>query len=521
LKTAERLAQRQRRERLLPNRAKASRSKLLIYSHFYTIFCSRKIETGSGQAATFQSQFCEAKRFERQTLNAKRGFFMKLKTSVALLAATFVLAAAAPKPSSPLATLKAPELGAKVAADYNRSLKAIWEDLHAHPELSFKEARTAGVIVRELRAIGGLEITEGVGGTGVVAVLRNGTGPTVLLRADMDGLPIQERNGLPYESKVRQIDADSVEMPVMHACGHDVHITGLIGAARQLVAAKAQWRGTLVLVFQPAEERLGGALAMLRDGLYTRFPKPDVALGLHVASAIERGKFKVEERVANSSSDSVDIVVRGVGGHGASPHKAIDPIVVASNIVMALQTLSSRTIAPLEPSVVTVGVVQAGTKRNIIPEDARLELTVRADTREVRAQLLSGIRRISEGVALAYGVPQDRLPLVTERGEVAPPNLNDTASAAQLRTALSTTFGPSRMSGVIRSGMGAEDFAYYGAPEWGSVKSVFFNVGGSITDDLEKAPPHHSPLFRIDPEASVRGAVEGYVVAGLAFLAAP
>jgi amidohydrolase len=446
---------------------------------------------------------------------------MKRKHGLALIGACLILTAAAPRPTSPLASLRGTDLSTAVASDYNGSLKALWEDLHANPELSFKETRTAGVVARELRAIGGIDVTEGVGGTGVVGVIRNGAGPTILLRADMDGLPIQERNGLPYESKVRQIDADGVEMPVMHACGHDVHVTGLIGAARQIMARKNTWRGTIVLVFQPAEERLGGALAMLRDGLYTRFPKPDVALGLHVASGLERGKFKVEDRVANSSSDSVDILVKGVGGHGASPHTAIDPIVIASNIVMALQTLSSRTVAPLEPSVVTVGVIQAGTKRNIIPEDARLELTVRADNREVRAQLLAGIRRISEGVARTYGVPADRMPVVTERGETAPPNLNDTATAATLRTALSTTLGAARMSGVQRTGMGAEDFAYYGAPEWGNVKSVFFNVGGSITDDLTKAPPHHSPLFRIEPEASVRGAVEGYVVAAMTFLGAP
>jgi amidohydrolase len=446
---------------------------------------------------------------------------MKLKYSAAFVCALVMLGAAAPPPRAALTNIRGPELTATIATDYNRSLKALWEDLHANPELSFRETRTAGVIARELRAIGGIEITEGVGKTGVVGIIRNGAGPTVLLRADIDGLPILERNGLPYESKVRQVDADGVDMPVMHACGHDVHVTGLIGAGRQLVARKSGWRGTIVLVFQPAEERLGGALAMLNDGLYTRFPRPDVALGLHVASGLERGKFKVEERVANSSSDSVDILVRGVGGHGASPHKAIDPIVVASNIVMALQTLSSRTVAPLEPSVVTVGVIQAGTKRNIIPEEARLELTVRADNREVRAQLLSGIRRISEGVARTYGVPADRMPVVTERAETAPPNLNDTPTAAVLRTALSNTFGPARMSAVPRSGMGAEDFAFYGAPEFGGVKSVFFNVGGSITDDVEQAPPHHSPLFRIDPESSVRGAVEGYVVAAMTFLGAP
>lgn len=444
---------------------------------------------------------------------------MKTRAFSAIAAASLLCVTAAP--AGQAQRVHGPELSAAVASDYNRSLRALWEDLHANPELSFMETRTAGVIARELRTVPGVEITERVGGTGVVGVLRNGAGPVVMLRADMDGLPILERNGLPYESKVRQVDVDGVEMPVMHACGHDVHVAGLIGAARQLAARRGQWRGTLVLVFQPAEERLGGALAMLRDGLYTRFPKPDIAIGLHVGSGLERGRFKVEERVANSSSDAVDIVVRGVGGHGAAPDKGIDPIVVASNIVMALQTLVSRSIAPLEPGVVTVGVVQAGTKRNIIPEEARLELTVRADSPAVRATLLAGIRRIAEGVALAYGVPRDRLPLVTERTETAPPNLNDPASARRLREALSVTLGSERMSAVVRTGMGAEDFAFYGAPEWGGIKSVFFNVGGSITDDHEKAPPHHSPLFRIEPEASVRGAVEGYVVAGMTFLGAP
>lgn len=446
---------------------------------------------------------------------------MKRKSTLATLAALIILGAAAPKPTAPVQMLKISELSASVATDYSSSLKGLWEDLHANPELSFREIRTAGVVVRELRAIDGIEITEKVGGTGVVGVIRNGAGPTIMLRADMDGLPILERNGLPYESKARQIDADGVEMPVMHACGHDVHVAALIGAARQLVTRKSQWRGTIVLVFQPAEERLGGALAMLQDGLYTRFPKPDIALGLHIASGLERGKFKVESRVANSSSDGVNIIVRGVGGHGASPQQTVDPIVVASNLVMALQTLVSRNISPLEPGIVTVGVVQAGLKRNIIPEEARLELTVRADTPEVRAKLLDGIKRISDGVAKTYGVPEDRMPIVTNLSEKAPPNMNDPENAAKLRASLETAFGPDRMSKIPRAGMGAEDFAYYGAPEWGGIKSVFFNVGGSITDDMSKAPPHHSPLFRIEPEASVKSSVEGYVVAAMTFLGTP
>jgi len=230
------------------------------------------------------------------------------------------------------------------AADYSASLKALFEYLHANPELSFQEKNTSAKIAEELRLIAGVEVTAGVGRYGVVGVLRNGKGPVVMLRADMDGLPIVERNGLAYVSKVRSTGPDGQEIGVMHACGHDVHMTSLVGATRQLAAIRAQWRGTLIVIFQPAEEVLGGAPAMLMDGLYTRFPKPDIVLGLHVASEIEPGKFKVDERIANSSSDGVDIIVRGVGGHGATPHMAIDPVVIASDLVMALQTLVSRSI---------------------------------------------------------------------------------------------------------------------------------------------------------------------------------
>jgi hippurate hydrolase len=447
-------------------------------------------------------------------MKAWEGEVMTIRASAIALSAIFGLCTAWPALAD---TSAGATLSAAVARDYTANLKSLFEDLHANPELSFRETRTAARLAKEIRGMG-IEVTEKVGGTGVVGVLRNGAGPTVMLRADMDGLPIQERNGLPYESKARQVDIDGVDMPVMHACGHDVHMTALVGAARQLVADKAKWKGTVVFIFQPAEERLGGALAMLKDGLYTRFPKPDVVLGIHVSSVLEAGKFRVETRVSNSSSDSIDILVKGVGGHGASPHRAIDPVVVSSNIVMALQTLVSRTIDPLQPGVVTVGVIQGGTKRNIIPEEVTLQLTVRADSPVVRAQLLDGIRRVAEGVARTYGVPNDRLPAVSATSESAPPNLNDPASAAKVRDALAQSFGEARMSKVARAGMGAEDFAYFGAPEWGSVKTVFFNVGGSVTDDLSKAPPHHSPLFIIKPEPAVRAGVEGYVTAAKAFL---
>jgi hippurate hydrolase len=439
-----------------------------------------------------------------------------MKRFWAATAAMMVLAGTAQAQPPHMAT----SISAAAAKDYDATLKMLFEQLHANPELSYKETKTAARIAKELRSIAGVEITEKVGGTGVVGVLKNGAGPTVMMRADMDGLPILERNGLPYESKARQVGVDGVEMPVMHACGHDVHMTSLIGATRILAARKADWRGTLIVIFQPAEEMLGGAPAMLKDGLYTRWGKPDFVLGGHVASGLEAGKFKVEARTVNSSSDGVDITVRGVGGHGAAPQKAIDPIVVASNIVMALQTVVSRSIDPLEPAVITVGVVHAGTKRNIIPEEAKLELTVRSDNLAVRNQLIAGIKRISEGVALAYGVPTDKLPVITMR-ETTPPNVNDTPSAAKLRDALTTAFGADRMSKIPRQGMGAEDFAYYGAAEWGSIPTVFFNYGGSVTDDPAKAPPHHSPLFVIKPEPAVRAGVEGYTVAALTFLGKP
>lgn len=441
-----------------------------------------------------------------------RAFFFAAAACVALSSAGLAHAGEAhPRASA---------ISAGAASDYAAHLKALFEHLHAYPELSFQEKQTSARIAQELAAIPGVEVTEGVGGYGVVGVVRNGKGPVVMLRADMDGLPIVERNNLAYASRNRQVGPDGTEHGVMHACGHDVHMTSLVGATRQLIAMKKQWRGTLVVIFQPAEEVLGGAAAMLKDGLYTRFPKPDIVLGLHVASGIEAGKFAVAERVANSSSDGVDILVKGVGGHGASPHRAVDPIVIAADMVMALQTLVSRSIDPLEPGIVTVGVMHGGTKRNIIPEDVRLELTVRADNRATRDNLIAGIRRIAEGVARTYGAPEDRMPVVTMR-ETTPPNLNNTEAALKLRAALGASYGQERMSRVPRQGMGAEDFAYYGAPEWGGVPTVFFNVGGSITDDLSKAPPHHSPLFMIQPEPAIRAGVEGYTLGALTFLAKP
>jgi hippurate hydrolase len=375
-------------------------------------------------------------------------------------------------------------------------------------------------MAQELRGLG-VAVTERVGGTGVVGVVRNGQGPTVLIRADMDGLPLHERSGLAYASTARQVDIDGIEQPVMHACGHDTHMTALIGTARQLLARRDQWRGTLVLIAQPAEERIGGAKAMLEDGLYTRFPKPDYALALHVNSLIEAGKVRVFDTIAYSGSDSVNVKVRGIGAHGASPHRGIDPVLVASQIVVSLQSLVSRTLDPLEPGIVTVGAIHGGTKHNIIPEEVDLQLTVRADTPEARKQLLDGIRRIAEGTARAYGVPPSLLPAVQPLdGESTPPTANDPDTARRVRVAIETALGPDRMSDKLREGMGAEDFAYFVAPEH-RVRGVYFTVGGTPAADLDTAASHHSPLFKITPEPAIRSGIEAMTIAALELLGKP
>ena len=276
-----------------------------------------------------------------------------------------------------------------IAADYRERLAALFDHFHRNPELSGLEVETSKRLAAEIRALG-YEVTEGVGGHGVVAVMRNGAGPTVMLRADMDGLPVEEKSGLPNASTVRQVDITGIEQPVMHACGHDVHMTALVGTARQLAARKSAWSGTLVLIGQPAEERVGGARDMLADGLYTRFPKPDYALGFHVWSTVAAGTIMVPQTIAMSSADSVDVVVHGVGTHGASPHRGIDPVLVASQIVVSLQSLVSRSIDPLEAGIVTVGAIHGGTKHNIIGDRVDMQLTVRADNYETRASLLAG-----------------------------------------------------------------------------------------------------------------------------------
>ncbi len=439
-----------------------------------------------------------------------------------ILALALVLLAAAPAGATTPEVART--LEAEIAADWARDLRARFEDFHRHPELGFQETRTAAIMARELRAIRGMEVTERVGRTGVVGVLRNGAGPVVLLRADMDGLPVQERSGLPHASVHKQVDADGQEQFTMHACGHDTHITGLIATARRLAAHRDKWAGTVVFVVQPAEELLGGARAMVLDGLYTRFPKPTYALAWHVAAGLETGRVSFADTIQYSSSDAVDIIVKGVGAHGASPHAGRDPIVIASAIVQALQTIRSREISPLVPAVVTVGVFEAGTARNIIPERARLELTLRANDEETRAQLIEAVRRVAINTARAHGATEADLPEIVQR-EGTPTTQNTPALAQRVRAMFQRSMGEAAVVPFRQQGMGAEDFAFF-VERLHGIQGLYFAVGGTPRDEIEAArnggPPvasHHSPLFRVDGEAAVATGARAMTLAVLDLLA--
>jgi len=405
------------------------------------------------------------------------------------------------------------QLEKAIVADYDHRLESLYEHFHANPELSFVESKTAARMAKELSALG-YDVTENVGGTGVVAVLKNGEGPTVMMRADMDGLPVKENTGLAHASKVMQKDRNGNEFPVMHACGHDVHITSMVGYAKMMNDLKSEWSGSLVLIVQPAEEIIAGAKAMIEDGLFTRFPKPDYVIGFHVWSGLTPGKIIVESGTVMSSSDSVYITLKGIGAHGASPHQGIDPIELGSAIVMNLQTIITRNVAPLKPGIITVGTFHAGTKNNIIPHEAKLGLTVRSDDPETRRILLSGITRVTENTARAYGVPDDLMPVIEHAPNKTPPTINDVDAVDIVRSELEETMGDHLMKRP-RDGMGAEDFAYLMAPETG-VKGVYFSVGGSIVDDVSKAPSHHSPEFNVLPKPSIQVGTEAMVRGAIA-----
>mgnify|MGYP001596735693 CR=1 FL=1 len=393
------------------------------------------------------------------------------------------------------------------------SLMAIYKDFHANPELSFMEVRSAGILAAEARKLG-FEVTEKVGGTGVVAVMKNGPGPVVLVRADMDGLPVTEQTGLPGASKVRVTTKEGVETGVMHACGHDTHMTAWIGVARLMAANKAKWSGTLVMIGQPAEERGAGARMMLADGLYTRFPKPEYALAFHDAAQFPAGKIGYTPGYALANVDSVDISVKGVGGHGAYPQTTKDPIVLASRIVGALQTLVSREISPLDSAVVTVGSFHAGAKHNIISDEAKLQLTVRSYSDEVRDHLLDGIARIVKGEAIAAGMPDDKMPVVTvQKDEYTPATFNTPEFTEEMAAYLKTSFGNDRVV-QMPPVMGGEDFSRFGREDK-SIKSLIVWVGGVPQAEYDAAkkegrtlPSLHSPFWAPDAPAVISTATE-------------
>jgi amidohydrolase len=403
------------------------------------------------------------------------------------------------------------------------SLTALYRDLHASPELSMQEVKTAAKLAAEAKKLG-FEVTTGVGKTGVVAVMKNGAGPTLLLRADMDGLPVTEQTGLPFASKVKAVSRSGAESGVMHACGHDTHMSAWVGTARRMAAMKDQWSGTLVMILQPGEETGEGAQAMLADGLYTRFPKPSHAIAFHDSASLPAGTIGYTPGPAAANVDSVDLLVRGLGGHGAVPQQTKDPIVLASRIVGALQTLVSRELDPQDAAVVTVGSFQGGTKHNIISDEATLLITVRSYSDETREMLLAGIERIARGEAIAAGVPEDRMPVVTiRRDEFTPAVMNTQGLTDETLLLFRSRFGEERVRQVPPPMVG-EDFSRYHKTD-PAVESLLFWVGGVPADkwqaaggDLQKLVSLHSPFWAPDAEKVIGTAAEAMVTAALGVL---
>lgn len=381
------------------------------------------------------------------------------------------------------------------------SLVELYRHLHANPELSFQEKETAERIADELEAIGA-SVTANVGGFGVVAVLKNGDGPTVMLRADLDALPISEDTGLVFASKKRAKGSDGTEVGVMHACGHDLHMTNLVGVGRYLASHKDEWRGTLIFIGQPAEERGGGAKAMLEDGLFSRFAKPDYAIALHVDPSVASGQVALKSGYALANVDSVDVTLFGKGGHGALPHTTIDPVVQAAQFVLAIQTIVSREIKPLEPAVITVGSIHAGTKHNIISDRCHMQLTVRSYSDEVRTKLLEGIRRKAQAVAMGAGASKPEV--VVSEGT---PAVFNSEELAQRITAVFQQVLDSENVKQGEPAMAGEDFSRYGRA---GVPILMYRLGTTDARQLarlkqlgQSAPPLHSPAYYPDLEKAL------------------
>jgi amidohydrolase len=387
---------------------------------------------------------------------------------------------------------------------------ALYLDIHQNPELSSHETQTAAKIAALLRDAG-YEVTEHVGGTGVVALLRNGTGPTIMLRTELDALPVEEKTGLPYASKVHAKDDAGRDVPVMHACGHDLHMASLVATANIMARSRNTWHGTLMLIGQPAEETIGGADGMIRDGLFTRFPKPDAAVALHVGNLLPAGKVGIVPGTYDTNADSVRITIYGKGGHGSAPHTAIDPIVIAARTILALQTIPSREVKPGEMAVVTVGYIHAGLKNNIIPDQAEMGLTVRTFKTEVRKQILAAITRITKAEAAAAGAPRE--PLI-EHYEATDSVYNDPKLAERLRGPLEAALGKENVL-ADEPHTGSEDFSFF--VEQG-VPAFYFNLGGADPEKLAQAtaagtmlPSNHSPLFAPDVDPALRTGITAEV----------
>jgi hippurate hydrolase len=399
------------------------------------------------------------------------------------------------------------------------TLDALYQDLHRNPELSKHEEKTAAKLAARLRELG-FGVTEHVGGNGVVGVLRNGDGPTVLVRTDMDALPMKEKTGLSYASTVVTKTEAGEDTPVMHACGHDIHMASWVGAAALLSQLKDRWHGTLVFVGQPAEETVSGAEAMVKDGLFTRFPKPDFVLGLHDTNFLPAGHVGLVSGPASAASNAVDITFFGRSGHGAAPHRAIDPIVMASSTVMALQTLVSRENNPFEPAVVTVGTFRSGSKRNIIPEEARLELTVRSYKPEVQRKLLAGIERIAKAQALSAGAAREPKVVVLKE-EASEVVVNDPALVQRLSAPLKRAFKDD--AGPLEPTSSSEDFGVFGRVA--GVPAVQLRIGASDPVEFAKAkeagrlpPGPHNDAFAPVREPTIRAGVSALTISVLELL---
>jgi hippurate hydrolase len=401
-------------------------------------------------------------------------------------------------------------------AEQEPELLNLYRHLHTHPELSLHEVETAARIASELKQAG-FTMTPNVGKLGVVGVLKNGPGPTVLVRTDLDALPVTEATGLPYASKIKVKDDAGDTVGVMHACGHDIHMTSFIGTARWLSSHKDRWSGTLLFIGQPDEEKVGGAQEMLADGLYTRFPKPDYALALHVAHDLEAGKVAFTSGPAMASSTSVDVIIRGKGAHGAMPHNTIDPISLAAMFVVDLQTIVSREVSPIQHAVITVGSIHGGAKHNIIPNDVHLQLTLRAFKPEVRDQLIDGIKRRAMGLAAAHKAPE---PTVTV-AEGTPPTVNTPALVQTVLPFLAKELGTSRIEEVDPT-MGAEDFGLFGE---GGVPTFMFRLGTIPPERVaaakakgETLPSLHSALYYPDPAPSLKTGIRAMSAAVVGLL---